>query len=74
MDGVLSCIPCFIGGPVMNFLLFFTGVDEPAVSVSFVLLLNKGMAEMHAEPALQRQRKTQHQKEYGRPAGLRPLH
>jgi hypothetical protein len=57
----------------INLFLFFTGVDEPAVSVSFVLLLNKGMAEMLAEPELQRQRKTQHRKEYKRPAGLRPI-
>jgi hypothetical protein len=40
-------MPRFING-----ILVFTGVDEPAVSVSFVLKLNAGMAETLAEAGL----------------------
>jgi len=36
-------MPRFING-----ILIFTGVDEPVVSVSFILQLNKGMDEMLA--------------------------
>jgi len=36
---------------------FFTGIDEPAVSVSFVLKLNNGMAEMSTAAQLKGKRK-----------------
>jgi hypothetical protein len=50
---LLNLIPVLFEMPrFINLLLFFTGVDESAVSVSFVLLLMEGMAEMLAEPEL----------------------
>jgi len=51
---------------------FFTGIDEPAVSVSFVGKPNNGMAEMLTADPLKGERKTQHRKAYERLAGLRP--
>jgi hypothetical protein len=40
-------MPRFING-----ILIFTGVDEPVVSVGFVLWLNAGMAETLAKVGL----------------------
>ena len=51
---------------------FFTGIDEPAVSVSFVGKLNNGMAEMPTAAQLKGERQMQHRKAYEHPAGLRP--
>ena len=51
---------------------FFRGIDEPAVSVSFVLKLNNGMGEMPTAAQLKGKRKMEHRKAYERLAGLRP--
>ena len=47
-------------------------LGDASFSVGFVPQLSKGMAEILATAQLQGQRKTQHRKEYERPAGLRP--
>ena len=50
---LLNLVPVPTGAPCfINLILFFTGVDEAALSVSFILPLNKGMAEMLIEPEL----------------------
>jgi hypothetical protein len=50
---LLNLIPVPTGAPCfINLILFFTGVDEAALSASFILPLNKGMAEMLTEPEL----------------------
>jgi len=51
---------------------FFTGIDEPAVSVSFVGKPNNRMAEIPTAAQLKGKRKMQHRKAYERLAGLRP--
>jgi hypothetical protein len=50
---LLNLIPVPTGAPCfINLILFFTGVDEAALSFSFILPLNKGLAEMPTEPEL----------------------
>ena len=47
-------------------------LGDASVSVSFVLKMNNGMAEMLTAAQLKGERKMQHRKAYERPAGLRP--
>ena len=47
-------------------------LGDASFSVSFVLQLNKGMAEMLTEAQLKGERKTEHRQAYEGPAGLRP--
>jgi hypothetical protein len=50
---LLNLVPLPLEMPrFINLILFFTGVDEAALSASFILLLNKGMAERLTKPAL----------------------